>query len=255
MQHVLAQGEGLAVIKKRLEIEDLRALGLDTRTKSRNALGNLSFEAPARTNRASFIGKCHVGAFTYFADGKIYTTDFGRYCSIAAGVTIGHSNHPTKWVSTNPFQYQQSFRFNMEAAVKWDFRAEYENDKVNPSLTKKASSEVQRRTLVGNDVWIGTDVKIIAGVTIGDGAIIGAGAVVTKDVRPYEIVGGVPARKIGDRFDDVKKEKLLSSKWWDYAPWQLRHIDFSNVDDALQEIESMRVKKVLPYSPGVVLSG
>lgn len=240
---------------KRLELAEMKALGLDLNVASRNTLGNLSFEAPSRTNRTSFGGKCHVGAFSYFADGRVYSTDFGRYCSIAAGIVIGHSNHPTRWLSTSPFQYQQSYRFNMSAADKWDDKGKYDGDAVDPSLTRKAHAEVMRRTTIGNDVWIGNDAKVIAGVNIGSGAIIGAGAVVTKDVAPYDIVGGVPAKKIGQRFDDATKEKLLALKWWDYAPWQLRHIDFSNVDEAITAVLKMRESGVEPYTPGVVLAG
>ena len=68
---------------------------------------------------------------------------------------------------------------------------------------------------IGNDVWIGSNVTIIDGIRIGDGAIIGCGAVVTKDVKPYEIVAGVPARVIGKRFDDKTISELLNAKWWD----------------------------------------
>ena len=239
----------------RLGLEDLKERGLDVNVGSRNALGDLSFEPPARTNRTSFSGKCHVGAFTYFADGRVYTTDFGRYCSVAAGVVIGHSNHPTRWLSTSPFQYQQSYRFNMSSAGMWNSRSKYEADTVDPKLTRKAHLEVLRRTTIGNDVWIGNDAKIIAGVTVGHGAIIGAGAVVTKDVAPYVIVGGVAAKKIGERFDEATKVRLLASKWWKYAPWQLRHIDFSNLGEALDKIADMNEQGIEPYEPGVVRGG
>ena len=70
--------------------------------------------------------------------------------------------------------------------------------------------------VVGNDVWIGYEAVILAGVTIGDGAVIGARAVVTKDVPPYTIVGGVPARPIRKRFSDENIARLLELKWWDW---------------------------------------
>lgn len=69
---------------------------------------------------------------------------------------------------------------------------------------------------MGNDVWIGYEAVILAGVTIGDGAVIGARAVVTRDVPPYTIVGGVPAKPIRTRFDRVTVERLLELKWWDW---------------------------------------
>ena len=71
--------------------------------------------------------------------------------------------------------------------------------------------------MIGNDVWIGYEASILAGVTIGDGAIIGTRAVVTKDVPPYTIVGGVPARQIRKRFSDEVISTLLTLKWWDWS--------------------------------------
>lgn len=239
----------------RLDLAELKVRGLDVNVRSVNSLGNLSFEPPVRSNRASFSGKCALGAFTYLADGRVYTTDIGRYCSIAAGIVIGQPNHPTGWLSTSPFQYQQSYRFNMVEAQKWSNRAEYQADAVDPQQTRKAHAEVLRRTIIGNDVWIGNNAIVIAGVNIGDGAIIGAGAVVTKDVTPYDIVGGVPARKIGERFDEATKKRLLASQWWRYAPWQMRHIVFSDVSAAIEAVEKMNADNVPQYHPEIVNAG
>ncbi|MEQ3644768.1 MAG: CatB-related O-acetyltransferase [Paracoccus sp. (in: a-proteobacteria)] len=236
---------------RRLELDELKRMGLDVESANRNCIGTqFSFEAPTRIHRTNFGGKCHVGAFSYFGSGRVMRTDIGRYCSVAADVIIGQPNHPTRWLSTSPFQYQGGYAYN----VGEDFacREQYEADRVDPTLTRKALSEVVFRTSIGNDVWIGNRVTIIAGVTIGDGAIIGAGAVVTKDVPAYEIFGGVPAKKIGERFSGEIRERLLQSEWWEYAPWQLRHIDFSNVEAALDDVAFMRSQGVMPYSPGIV---
>lgn len=241
---------------ERLEIADLKARGLDLNLTSRNALGQgFSFEAPARTNRATFSGLCHVGAFTYLADGRVYNTKFGRYCSVAAGVVIGHANHPTRWLSTNPFQYQKSHRFNLSEATAFEFKPQYDADDVNPEFTRRANEDTPNHTVIGNDVWIGTGAIILAGLAVGDGAVIGAGAVVTKDVDPYDIVGGVPAKKIGQRFPDEIKSRLIRSKWWEFAPWQLRQIDFPDIDNALDGLDQLRLANVQPYSPGIVSAG
>lgn len=80
---------------------------------------------------------------------------------------------------------------------------------------------------IGNDVWIGNNVMIMDGVTIGDGAIIAAGSIVTKDVEPYVVCAGIPAKAIKSRFDKDKVDKLLELRWWDKSPeWIKKNIDY-----------------------------
>ena len=126
---------------------------------------------------------------------KIINTEIGAFSSIADNVTIGVAEHPIDWVSTSPVFYKG------KDSVKKKF-SEFER-------------EPSKMTKIGNDVWIGENVTIRAGVKICDGAVIGMGAVVTKDVNPYEIVGGVPAKHIRFRFDDDLISKLTESKWWE----------------------------------------
>lgn len=125
---------------------------------------------------------------------KIVRCDIGSFCSIADYVSIGGGMHPTDWISTSPAFY------------------------VGRDSIKAKFSEHQRpapkRVTIGHDVWIGERVLIKQGVTIGTGAIIGMGSVVTKDVMPYAIVGGVPAKVIRNRFEESLIHRLLASEWW-----------------------------------------
>ena len=118
----------------------------------------------------------------------------GNYCSIANGVQYFGANHPIKSFSTSAIFYNKVFGYDVE--------------------------DVKRSHLeIGHDVWIASGVKITANCkNIGTGAIIGAGAILTKDIPPYAIVGGVPAKIINYRFDDNIIQKLLSSKWWEKKP-------------------------------------
>ena len=120
----------------------------------------------------------------------------GKFCCIASGAVFlmgGTQGHHYDWVSTYPFFYIPEFCENAIDGV------------VNKG-----------DTVVGNDVWIGTEALIMPGVSIGDGAVIAARAVVTKDVLPYTIVGGNPAKVIKKRFTDEQIACLLKTKWWDF---------------------------------------
>ena len=145
------------------------------------------FEPPCKiTGAVNCKTEIKVGAFTSFdgdaGDCLIRNVTVGRYCSIAKHVDIGLPSHPVGWLSTTPRQYfPKQFLWNSGL----DGRVE-----VVPWLGESGHVEI------GNDVWVGDRTVIMPGVKIGDGAIVAAGAVVTKDVPPYAIVGGVPARVI-----------------------------------------------------------
>lgn len=116
----------------------------------------------------------------------------GKFCSIATGVIVDSGfNHETKSVSTYPFRSQLGFDVPHNAICKGDIE-------------------------IGNDVWICENVLIMSGVKIGDGAIIGANTIVTKDVKPYSIVGGSPAREIKSRFNYTQIFHLMNIKWWEW---------------------------------------
>lgn len=131
-----------------------------------------------------------IGDGTYICSNTyIYNCEkIGKYCSIARDVSIGVGSHPTDWLLTTPLFYSKS------------------RGLVNESIY--IDNKVKKAVDIGNDVWIGTKAIILSGVRIGDGAIIAAGAVVTKDVPPYSIVGGVPAKKLSYRFEQDIINKL-----------------------------------------------
>lgn len=208
--------------------QQMLSAGLEIRADVFNITqGSLSFEPPVRVAGATFHGVSSIGAFSYTVDGHVYSTNIGRYCSIARGVNVGQFNHPTSWLSTNPFQFQATSRIKTGNDFPW--KDVYEADVPTSDASKAARKAVVKETNIGHDVWIGNGVVIIAGVMIGNGAVIGAGAVVTRDVEPYSIVGGVPARQIGKLFDTQTIERLLKTRWWEYATWQLRHLDFTDI--------------------------
>jgi acetyltransferase-like isoleucine patch superfamily enzyme len=156
-----------------------------------------SFGVNCRVGGTGYIAGCEVGRFTYIEDGcRISRTRIGSFCSIAPNALIGLAEHPTEsYVSTHPIFYRHVPEFGYDL-VSRDTRIELQE------------------TVVGNDVWIGAGAIVKAGLTIGDGAIVGAGAIVTRDVSPYAIVAGVPARLLRMRFDADTVEALLASQWW-----------------------------------------
>lgn len=123
----------------------------------------------------------------------------GKFCSIACGAKFlfNSANHSLASLSTYPFPiFYEEWGLNIQnVAAAWDNKGDI---------------------VIGNDVWIGYEAVVLAGVTIGDGAVIGARAVVTKDVPPYAVVGGVPARLIRRRFPDDTISALLALRWWDW---------------------------------------
>ncbi len=132
----------------------------------------------------------------------------GKFCSIANGAKFifNSANHTLSSFSTYPFPiFRDEWDNSMDVRDAWDNKGDI---------------------VIGNDVWIGFEAVILAGVHIGDGAIIGTRAVVTKDIPPYTIVGGVPAKTIRKRFDDQTTDTLLELKWWDWEEQKIaKHLN------------------------------
>lgn len=150
------------------------------------------------------LDKCKMGYASYIASNTcLCNVDIGRYSCIASNVKIIMGQHPTsKFVAVHPAFFAPDNSVNR---VKYVDRCLYEE-------YRKADEDYVVK--IGNDVWIGMDVSLMEGVVVGDGAIVAAGAVVTKDVAPYSIVGGVPAKEIRKRFADEDVRFLLELQWW-----------------------------------------
>lgn len=169
---------------------------------------NTFFEGRNVTYKGSACPGCFMGYASYIGtNSKLSNTYIGRYSSIAADVSIIFGNHPSRdFVSTH-----NAFCFKDGYSVCYTNEEHYFGQS---EIVPYADAENKRYCVIGNDVWIGKGVKLKCGVTIGDGAIIGAYAVVTKDVPPYAIVGGVPAKLIRYRFGEEDIKWLQNLKWW-----------------------------------------
>lgn len=148
-----------------------------------------------------------IGEYSFLNQNK-YMSDIeiGKYCCIAENLSAGLDEHPLDSFSN----------FRMVGGILSPFRA------TDFPITLKNAKRESKHIVVMNDVWIGADVTIKGGVTIGNGAVIGTGSLVTKNVPPYAVVGGVPAKVIRYRFDDKKIEYLQKIKWWDMPQEKLQ---------------------------------
>lgn len=186
----------------------------------------------------------YIGAYSYaLKDVAIKNvTSIGKFCTIAENAVLWNANHSVDNISAHPLfsanylswldPFYHSLRdegMDTDKMVKWC--EEMKNAHI-------AEPRKKQTLIIGNDVWIGNGAKVLQGVTVGDGAIIGAGAIVTKDVPPYAIVAGNPAKIIRYRFEKDIIERLLEIKWWNYGPKLMMGLDIKNpTHNVLDELE------------------
>lgn len=196
-----------------------------------------------------------IGAFTYingkpnnrynYSPTNIDASQIGRFCMISQGCQIGAAFHPTDAISASAvFSNGNYWCENYYIQPKKD--VENWLNVITPMYKESISRPLPE---IGNDVWIGANVTILNGVKIGDGALVAAGAVVTKDVRPYEVVGGVPAKHIKYRYGEKTITKLLDLKWWEYGSSIMVGLNLYDVEMAIKIIEE-RINNGFPkYEP------
>ncbi len=155
-----------------------------------------------------------IGEYTHLNQGDYLFDDveIGNYCNIAINVIIGGDEHSITTLSQYGFK------------------------NINNKITAKHH---ELKTIIESDVWIGAGAIIKRGIKIGTGAVVGAGSIVTKDVPPFAVVVGVPAKVIKYRFTEDIQEKILESKWWTYDKEVLDKLEFDNVEDDLEKLKQL----------------
>lgn len=185
-----------------------------------SAIRNSKVHKTAAIEGGSQIVDSTMGRHSFCGyDCVLLNVDIGSFCSIADNVYVGGSAHPMHFVSTSPVFLSH-------------------RDSVKAKFSKHDYHHMPR-TRIGNDVWIGYGARIKAGISVGNGAVVGMGAVLTRDVAPYTVVGGNPAREIKSRFPEEIVKALLASEWWTYSDEQLREaaVDFKDPEKFIKRLE------------------
>lgn len=186
------------------------------------------------------------GAFSYAVSGYFFACKIGRYCSFGEDVQVGRHSHPLDFISTSPVFYLPS---SDVLGVTEHFSLTHETKKPTRPPTAVKFTEI------GSDVYIGHGAFVLPGVIIGNGAVVAARSVVTKNVLPYSIVAGSPAKVVRHRFEPSLVSELLETSWWEYSPAQLAGLDPANPQEYIRRVHDLKSKCSMRYKPGVVALG
>lgn len=196
-----AETESPAISSAESESRKRPGLGLEPRIDPTARVRGCELGVYTSVGPRTSMNESTFGDYSYVVnDCSIVWATIGKFCSIASSNRINPGNHPMWRAALHHFTYRsESYGFNLEDDHEFfAWRKEH-------------------RVILGDDVWVGHGAVILPGVKIGTGAAIGAGAVVSKDVPPFAIVGGVPAKKIRFRFPEPIQEKLLAIAWWNWS--------------------------------------
>ena len=175
--------------------------------------------------RRNLLFNSMIGSRTTLGwNNTIRNAEIGKFCSVAWNCTIGGAQHPLHRLTTSFFPFDKTYGI------------------VNETELSEIEGAYSKPIIIGNDVWIAAGGQVLRGVNVGDGAVLGGGTIVTKDVPPYEIWAGVPAKKIGQRFSDEIIAELMEIKWWDLPIDDIKdNIDLFRKDidmDFISELKS-----------------
>lgn len=173
--------------------------------------------------RRNMLFNCKIGSRTTLGwNNTIRNAEIGKFCSVAWNCSIGGAEHPLHRLTTSFFPFDKTYGI------------------VDDTDVSEIEESYSQPLIIGNDVWVAAGVQIIRGISVGDGAVLGGGGIFTKNVPPYEIWAGVPAKKIGQRFSDEIIADLMDLKWWNLPIEMIQTI----IDSFRKDITSSALNEI-----------